>query len=244
MTDPVDVLAVAAHPDDAELGCGGTLLVAAAHGYRTAVVDLTDGEASTLGSPEVRALERDRATEVLGLAIRERVGLPDGSVGTATDHRLAVVSAIRDLRPRVVLTPYPEDRHPDHAAAGRLAREACFFAAVRRIGEGDPHRVARLYHYMAHQPFTPTFVVDVSEVWDRKLEAVRAYATQFGGVDRPATEIGGFGFLEILEARAVVHGAMIGVRRGEPFHALGPVAASLLPGLSPDDPVPAYGMFF
>jgi N-acetylglucosamine malate deacetylase 1 len=244
MTDPVDILAVAAHPDDAELGCGGTLLVAAAHGYRTAVVDLTDGEASTLGSPEVRALERDRATEVLGLAIRERVGLPDGSVGTAPDHRLAVVSAIRDLRPRVVLTPYPEDRHPDHAAAGRLAREACFFAAVRRIGEGDPHRVARLYHYMAHQPFTPTFVVDVSEVWDRKLEAVRAYATQFGGVDRPATEIGGFGFLEILEARAVVHGAMIGVRRGEPFHALGPVAASLLPGLSPDDPVPAYGMFF
>jgi N-acetylglucosamine malate deacetylase 1 len=244
MTDPVDVLAVAAHPDDAELGCGGTLLVAAARGYRTAVVDLTDGEASTRGSLEVRPRERERATEILGLAVRERLGLPDGSVGTAPDHRLAVVGAIRHLRPRVVLAPYPEDRHPDHAGAGRLAREACFFAAVRRIGEGDPHRVAHLYHYMAHQPFTPTFVVDVSEVWGRKMEAVRAYRSQFGDADPPATEIGDRRFLDILEDRASVHGSMIGVARGEPFHALGPVAVSVPPGLSPDDPVPTYGMFF
>jgi N-acetylglucosamine malate deacetylase 1 len=244
MTEPVDVLAVGAHPDDAEMGCGGALLVAAGRGSRTGVVDLTDGEASTRGNLEGRARERDRATEILGLTARERVGLPDGSVGTVADHRLALVRAIRNLRPRVVLAPYPEDRHPDHAAAGRLAREACFFAGVRRIGEGEPHRVGHLYHYMAHQPFTPSFVVDVSGVWDRKMEAVRAYASQFGDADHPATEIGGPGFLEILEARASVHGAMIGVAHGEPFHALGPVAVSMVPGLSPEDPVPGYGMFF
>jgi bacillithiol biosynthesis deacetylase BshB1 len=243
MIERVDVLALGAHPDDVEMGCGGSLLVAAAQGMRTGVLDLTDGEASTRGTPQIRADERDRATGVLGVAVRERLGLPDGLVGTVPDHRLALVKAIRDLRPRVVLVPYPEDRHPDHAAAGRLAREACYLAGVRRIGEGEPHRPVRLYHYMTHQPFTPSFVVDVSSVWDRRMEAVRAYRSQFGDPGQPATEIGGPRFLEVLEARASVHGAMIGVERGEPFHAPGPVAVSSLPGLGRDDPPSAYGMF-
>jgi bacillithiol biosynthesis deacetylase BshB1 len=245
MTDRVDVLAVGAHPDDAEMGCGGALLVAAARGHRTGILDLTDGEASTRGHPEVRARERDHATKILGVEVREGLGLHDGSVGAALEeHRLSLVKAIRQLRPKIVLAPYPEDRHPDHAAAGRLAREACFFAGVRRIGEGDPHRVGRLYHYMAHQPFTPSFVLDISDVWERKMEAVRAYASQFGDAGPPATELRGRRFAELLDARASVHGAMIGVQRGEPFHAPGPVGLSTLPGLSPDDPVSVYGMFF
>jgi N-acetylglucosamine malate deacetylase 1 len=243
MTEPVDLLAVGAHPDDVEMGSGGTLLIAAEAGMRTGIVDLTDGEASTRGSPEIRAQERDRATELLGVTTRQGLGLEDGTVGTEPDHRLALVRTIRDLRPRVVVAPYPEDRHPDHAAAGRLAREACFLAGVGRIGEGEPHRPARLCHYMGHHPFTPSFVVDVSSVWDRKMSAVRAYESQFGGDTEPATQIGGPRFLEFLEARASVHGAMIGVDRGEPFHQPGPVALASLPGMDPAEPVPGYGMF-
>jgi len=243
MTEPVDLLAVGAHPDDVEMGCGGVLLLAAAEGRRTGIVDLTDGESSTRGSPEIRAQERDRATELLGVATRQRLGLVDGMVGTEPDHRLALVRTIRDFRPRVVVAPYPEDRHPDHAASGRLAREACFLAGVGRIGEGEPHRPARLYHYMAHQPFTPSFVVDVSSVWERKMRAVGAYQSQFGGDAEPTTQIGGPRFLEFLGARASFHGAMIGVDRGEPFHQPGPVAVASLPGLDPAERAPGYGMF-
>jgi N-acetylglucosamine malate deacetylase 1 len=243
MKESVGLLAIGAHPDDVEIGCGGALLLAAGRGIRTGVVDLTDGEASTRGSPEIRAKERDRATDLLGVAVREGLGLADGGVGTAPDHRLALASAIREFRPKVVVAPFPEDRHPDHAAAGRLAREACFLAGVGRIGEGEAHRPARLYHCMAHQPFTPSFVVDVSSVWDRKMGAIRAYESQFAGSAEPVTEIGGPGFLELLEARAKVHGAMIGVARGEPFHQQGPVPLSFLPGLDQPEPWPGYRMF-
>jgi bacillithiol biosynthesis deacetylase BshB1 len=241
--DGVDLLSVGAHPDDAEMGCGGALLLAADRGLRVGVVDLTDGEAATRGSPEVRMEERRRAGELLRLAARERIGLPDAALGTSADHRLALVEVIRSLRPRVVLAPYPEDRHPDHAAAGRLSREACFLAGVARIGKGERHRPVRLYHYMLHHPFTPSFVVDVSTVWDRKMEAVRAYESQFGATGDPTTEIGGPRFVELLEARALVHGAMIGAERGEPFYQPGPVSLASLPGLEADAPVPRYGMF-
>jgi N-acetylglucosamine malate deacetylase 1 len=243
MTEPVVVLAVGAHPDDVEIGCGGALLVAVDRGLRAGVVDLTEGEAATRGSSEVRMKERGLAGELLGLAVREQLGLPDGSLGASPDHRPAVVEAIRRLRPRVVLAPYPEDRHPDHAVAGRITREACFLAGVAKIGEGHRHRPARLYHYMLHHPFSPSFVLDVSAVWDRKMQAVQAYESQFGPGDEPPTEIGGPGFVEYLEARAAVHGAMIGARRGEPFHQPGPVAVTSLPGMEPADPSPGYDMF-
>jgi N-acetylglucosamine malate deacetylase 1 len=243
MTEPVGVLAVGAHPDDVEIGCAGALLLAGERGMPAAVADLTDGEAATRGSPEVRMKERRLAGELLGLSSRERLGLPDGSLGTSPDHRLAVVQLIRRLRPRIVLAPYPEDRHPDHAAAGRIVREACFLSGVGRIGRGDRHRPARLYYFMLHHPFPPSFVLDVSEVWDRKMAAVRAYDSQFGPEEDSPTEIGGPGFLDYLEARGAVHGAMIGARRGEPYHQPGPVAVASLPGLDPTDPAPGYGMF-
>jgi bacillithiol biosynthesis deacetylase BshB1 len=243
MTEAVDLLAVAAHPDDAEIGCGGVLLLAVDAGNRVAVVDMTDGEAATRGTPEIRDRERRRASELLGLAERERLALPDGSLGTRPEHRLELVRLLRALRPRVVLAPYPEDRHPDHAAAGRLTREACFLAGVPKVGQGDPHRPVRLYHYMLHQPFTPSFVVDVSTVWTRKWEAIRTYRSQFAGDDGPITEIATPGFLEMLEARSLVHGAMIGAERGEPFHQRGPVPLTSLPGLDPGTAPPRYGMF-
>jgi bacillithiol biosynthesis deacetylase BshB1 len=230
VSETLDLLAVAAHPDDAEVGCGGVLIQAAAAGLRTGVADLTAGERATRGSPRQRLAERDRATELMGLAARLDVGLPDGSLGTDPEHRAAVISLMRDVAPAIVLAPYPEDRHPDHAAAGRLVREGSFMAGVERVGEGKAHRPGRIYHYMVNYPFTPSFVVDVSAVWDRKLEAITAYGSQFlsEGLD-PETALSGGGFLSMIEARARFHGAMIGVERGEAFQLSGPVPLDFLP---------------
>ena len=226
------VLALAAHPDDAEIGCGGALVLAARAGARTAIADLTAGEASTRGTPELRARERDRASELLGLAERVALDLPDTALGTDPADRHAVAGLLRELRPRVLLAPYPADRHPDHAAAGRLAREACFLAGVRRFDRGAPHVPERLYHYMLHEPFAPSFVLDVGAVWDQRMAAVAAYASQFGSGEGDAvTAIGGEAFMDILSARATVHGALVGARRGEAYHCSGPVAVAALPGL-------------
>jgi N-acetylglucosamine malate deacetylase 1 len=242
--DPVDVLAFGAHPDDVELGCGGTLLVSADAGLRVGVVDLTAGEMSTSGTSHERARERDRASDHLGLFARVCLDLPDAAVGSAPEHRLAVVEAIRSFRPRIVLAPHVDDRHPDHGAAGRLVRDSCFLAGVGRVGEGTPHRPARVYHYLIHSPFTPSFVVDISSVWGRKVAAVQAYRSQFGTAD-PRTAVATPRFAEVAEARAVYHGAMIGVDRGEPFLAAGPVPAAALPdlGVPAAAGAPSYHLF-
>jgi bacillithiol biosynthesis deacetylase BshB1 len=244
VTDSVDLLAIGAHPDDAELGCGGVLIVAGRAGMRVAVADLTRGEAATSGGPQQRERERRHASERLGLHARLNVGLPDAAVGTAPEHRVAVVEVLRRLRPRVVLAPYIEERHPDHAAAGRLAREASFLAGLAKFGTGEAHRVGALYHYMLHTPFTPAFLVDVSDVWAAKMNAVEAYSSQFG--TSSATEIGQGRFLELLEARGAFHGAMIGAARAEAFIGVGPLALEALPGLQPGRAQPAqrYHMFW
>jgi bacillithiol biosynthesis deacetylase BshB1 len=246
VTQPVDVLAIAAHPDDAEVGCGGALLLAADAGHRVGVADLTAGELSTAGSAEQRARERDRASELLSLSERVGLDLPDAALGTDVGHRDALVQLLRELRPRVVLAPHTEDRHPDHAAAGRLTREACFLAGVAKLGRGRPHRPERLYHYGLHHPFEPTFVLDVSAVWERRMEAVSAYESQFGHAeDRRLTEVGQPAFLELLTARAAVYGAMVGVARGEPYRSRGPLPAGGLPGLEDvqGDRQPAYRVY-
>lgn len=239
MPDPVDVLALAAHPDDAEAGCGGSLVIAARAGMRTAIADLTAGELSTHGTPERRASERDAASAELGLAERVGAGLPDGALdGGADAHRRAVVAIYRALRPRIVLAPYWDDRHPDHAAAGRLARDAAFLAGVRRYGEGEPYRPEHVFHYMLHHPFVPSFVVDVTAVWEVRCHALRAYHSQFARPEGDqATAIAGHAFLDMLDARAVTHGAMVGVDRGEAFLAPGPVGLTRLPGLRGERPV-------
>lgn len=233
----IDVLAIAAHPDDVEVGCGGTLIVCADQGLRVAVVELTRGERSTLGDFESREAERARAAELLSLSDRRCLDLPDTAVGTQPAHRDAVVAVLRELRPRILLAPDLDDRHPDHAAAGRLAREASFLAGVRSVGAGAPHRPERIYHYVMHHPMEPTFVLDVTEVWDRRMAAMMAYESQFG---RPrteqATEIAGPDFLGLMEARAGFYGAMVGVARGEPFRSVGPLHAAGLPGLEAPRP--------
>lgn len=243
MTVPgVDVLAIGAHPDDVEVGCGGVLALCARSGLRVAIADLSAGELSTKGHPELREREASDAAEILGVTTRLQLGLPDGSIGTEAAHRDAVVRAIRTLRPRVVLAPYHlTDRHPDHAAAGRLARDACFFSGVARWGRdgggdgggGEPYRPARLHHYMLHHLFEPTYVVDVSAVWEQRMEAVAAFASQFGAVPAERrTAVDGSEFLGLLSARAAVFGAMIGVAHGEAFHCEGPLGLDQLPGLA------------
>ncbi|HEX4704298.1 MAG TPA: bacillithiol biosynthesis deacetylase BshB1 [Pseudonocardiaceae bacterium] len=236
---PVDVLAFAAHPDDAELGCGATLALAAESGLRVAVADLTAGEMATNGTPGQRFRERDEASAALGLCDRVCLGLPDGDIGTSARDRIVVLDAIREFRPQVVIAPQTApDRHPDHSAAGRLVHDACFLAGVAKLGtRGPAHRPRAVYHYSVHTSFTPTFVLDVTSAWQRKLRAIRAYGSQFGP-EAPAgsTALAGPGFLDVLEAKGRYFGAMIGAAWGEPFACPGPLAMTVLPGLAGDRP--------
>jgi bacillithiol biosynthesis deacetylase BshB1 len=227
----VDVMAFSPHPDDVELFCAGSMLLAARAGLKTAVVDLTEGELSTNGDPVRRSAERDRASELLGLATRVSLGLPDGSLGTDGSHRDAVVEALRELAPRVVLAPYWEDRHPDHEAAGRIVREACFFSGVEKVGRGPAHRPRRIYWYMLHHVFEPSVVIDVGPVWQERLRLFEAYPSQLSANGSEPSAINDGGFADMLRARATCYGAMVGVSHGEPFHVVGPLGLSSLPDL-------------
>lgn len=225
MRSELDVVAFAPHPDDAELFCAGTLLVAADRGLATAVVDLTEGELST--NPRAPG-EREAATELLGLTTRVALGLPDGEISASAEQRAAVVGVLRELRPRVVLAPYGDDRHPDHAGAARLLTEACFLAGVGKFGTGSPHRPERIYRYMLHRSFEPSLVVDVSAVWERRRALFDVFTSQVGGAGSP-TGINDGGLLAVLEARAVLYGAENGVEHGEPLHVDGPLLVRALP---------------
>jgi bacillithiol biosynthesis deacetylase BshB1 len=239
MNKPLDILAFSPHPDDAELGCGGSLILATDRGLDVSVADLSEGEMSSRGTPTQRGAEKQEAAELLGLRARLLVGLPDTEIGTDPAHRAAVIQLIRETRPRVVLAPFGEDRHPDHAATGKLVREACFLAGVHKVSAGSPHRPERVYYYMIHQPFTPSFVVDISKVWERKMAAVQAYKTQFQtDASGPETAISRSDFLRFIEARAIWFGTMIGAAYGEAFFTPGPVPQAQLPGLT-DSPPPS-----
>jgi N-acetylglucosamine malate deacetylase 1 len=246
---PFDILAFSPHPDDVELSCGGSLILAADLGLRTAVADLTDGEGSSRGTPEQRSGEKAKAAQLLGLVERFSIGLPDTRIGLHADHREPLIELIRTLRPRVVLAPYWVDRHPDHEASGQLVRAACYYAGVATVGNGKPHRPERVYYYMSHTPFTPSFVVDITAVWDRKQDGIAAYATQFydAGPELIETALSRPEFMRCHEARAVFFGAMIGAQYGEPFHAPGPIACRMLPGLEHSQPcregLPPYCLF-
>ena len=246
----LDILAFAAHPDDAELGCGGSLLLSANKGLNVAICDLSAGEMSTRGTVASRQIEANNAARILGLKERRNLGLPDSKIGESSTNALsALIQLIRETRPRIVLAPYWEDRHPDHEATGRLVKEACFFAGVAKVSNGEPYRPSRLFFYMLSHPFTPAFVLDISEVWERKLEAIKAYKTQFESSENGIrTAISEPGFLKLMEARAIWFGSMIGVAYGEPYYMPGPVPVSELPGATTasvsDKPLPPYTMFY
>lgn len=217
----VDILAIAAHPDDVELTCGGTLIKAVTQGYRTGVVDLTGGETGTHGSRSLRADEAAAAAEVMGVSERRNAGLPDAGLFNTEATRRVVVEQIRHFRPRVVILPYPIGRHPDHRIASELCRDASYLAGLANYAaEGQPHRPEKILYTLAYRedPVKPTFVVDVSAEFDRKLAAIRCYASQFDG-KMAAGEIfpAGDDIYENVRVHCARAGSLIRAAYGEPY---------------------------
>src|SRR5277367_3429122 len=217
----VDLLAIAAHPDDVELTCGGTLLAMAAKGYKTGILDLTAGEMGTRGTPEIRAKEAGVAAKFLGVKWRGTLGVPDSDVQASRQHKLRLASVIRELKPKTVILPYWEARHPDHYNASKLGYEGCFLAGLKQLPiSGEPHRPFKILYATAFENVRPTFVVDISGEYEKRGKAILAYRTQF----RPAkSERKQRVYLAIDELEQQMnqlsrhYGQMIGVRYGEPF---------------------------
>jgi len=219
---PVDVLAIAAHRDDVELTCAGTLLRAADAGHRTGILDLTAGESGSRGSAELRAREAAAAAAILGVAERRNAGLPDARLANTDETRRVVVEHIRHFAPRVVILPFPVGRHPDHRVAAELGRDACFLAGLGRYdAPGTPHRPHKILYALSYRedPLKPTFVVDISAQFERKLAAIRCYGSQFDGA-KAAGEIfpTGQDLYSLVEIQNAHYGSLIRTRYGEPFY--------------------------
>lgn len=218
---PVDILAIAAHRDDVELTCAGTLIRAADQGYRTGILDLTAGETGSRGSASLRGEEAARAAEIMGVAERRNAGLPDAGLFNTEATRRVVVEQIRHFAPRVVILPFPVGRHPDHRIASELGRDACFLAGLARYGaDGAPHRPHKILYALAYRedPVKPTFLVDVSDQFARKMAAIRCYASQFDGA-KAAGEIfpTGQDLYSLVEVQNAHYGSLIRTRYAEPF---------------------------
>jgi bacillithiol biosynthesis deacetylase BshB1 len=218
----VDVLAIAAHRDDVELTCGGTLLKAAANGQRTAIVDLTQGEMGTRGSAELRAAEASHAAEILGVTARVNLGLPDAGITNTPETRAQLVRLIRRFQPRVVLAPSITGKHPDHRVSAELVTDACFLSGLAKIEPDLPRfRPFKLLHSLTYRedPIKPTFVVDISAEFEQKLLAIKAYGSQFEGVTQAGEAFpNGESLYDIVRHQAAHYGSLIRVQYGEPFY--------------------------
>ena len=213
-------LAFSPHPDDVELRCGGTLIKLTARGYTVGVIDLSAGEMATRGSAGEREKESGEAGKILSLHFRENLGIPDGNIGLTQENKLKVIKAIRRHRPQMVMLPFWEDRHPDHAHASRLIFDAAYLSGLSKLDSGqEAFRPHILVYYMGYFEFTPSFVVDVSLEHKSKMKAIRAYRSQFYNPDYEAEEtmLSKPEFLEDLESRSRYYGSLIGARYGEPF---------------------------
>ena len=223
----LDILVITVHPDDAELGCGGTILKHVAMGHKVGIVDLTRGELGTRGTPEIRAAEAAAAAGILGVAVRENLGMRDGFFSNDEAHQLEVIRAIRTYRPDILITNALHDRHPDHGRAGDLVNDATFLAGLRRVEtlhDGvaqQPHRPNLLLQLIQDRYIQPDIAVDVSDYWEDKIRAVQAYTSQFhtGGysADEPETYISRPDFMEYIEGRAREYGKYIGARYAEGY---------------------------
>jgi bacillithiol biosynthesis deacetylase BshB1 len=221
----LDILAIAAHPDDVELGCAGTLLVHLRAGRKVGVIDLTRGELGTRGSAAQRDREAADASRVLGLSARENMGFADGFFENNREHQLKLIAAIRRYQPEIVLTNAVEDRHSDHGRAAKLVSDSCFLAGLVKIETVDggerqaAWRPKAVYHFIQDRLLVPDLVVDVTDAWDQKIDSIRAYKTQFfdPASQEPETHISKPDFLNFIEARALELGHSIGVKYGEGF---------------------------
>lgn len=236
---PLDVLAFAAHPDDVEVFAGGTVALLTSQGYAVGIVDLTRGELGSRGSVEIRAREAAAAADILGVRNRVNLGLADGDIRNTIENRIEVARQIRRYRPRILLVPAPDCRHPDHPAAARLVTDAIFGAGLARIEStlGDrpqePWRPHHVLHYMQSIPFEPTLVLDVTPVWDTRVRALRAFSSQIhdpgyeASSNEPETFISNPAFVEWIEARSRTWGYRIGATYGEPLlYRHGPMGVS------------------
>lgn len=224
----VDILVLAAHPDDAELGCGGTIAKHVAFGDKVGIVDLTRGELGTRGTAETRQQEAEASAAILGVTVRENLGLADGFFQNTADAQLAVVRVIRKFRPRILLANAISDRHVDHGRGADLAHDAAFLSGLIKIETTDDHgspqeawRPEAVYHYIQSQFISPDFVVDISAHWETKMKAIGAFRSQFFDPKskEPETYISKPGFLKMVEARAVEYGHAVGADYGEGFTA-------------------------
>lgn len=217
----LDLLAIAAHPDDVELTCGGTLLKMAQLGYKTGILDLTAGEMGTRGTPEIRAREAAKAAKILRVRWRDTLGVPDSDVQATRQHKLGLATVIRQLRPRTVILPYWEARHPDHYHASELGYEGCFLAGLKQLPiTGEPYRPFKILYSTSYADVRPTFVVDISAQYEQRRKAISAFGSQFrpkNGERASKVHLA----IDRLEAEmnqlARHYGQMIGVQYGEPF---------------------------
>jgi bacillithiol biosynthesis deacetylase BshB1 len=210
-----------------ELSCGGTLIKAVRQGHKVGIVDITEGELGTRGSREIRAAEASNAAEVLGVHFRTNLRIPDGNIEKTPENVLRLVSVIRAVRPQVILIPHSIDRHPDHESSHLLCRKAWFDAGLRHIESivdgmaQEAFRPRAVYHYMQWHEFIPSFIVDVSDTYDTRVEAMRAYRSQFHDPqsDEPGTVLSTPAFLEMVRTRLEYYGDRIGVKYGEAFYS-------------------------
>ncbi len=222
----LDILAFGVHPDDVELGCSGTLMAAIAEGKKVGVIDLTKGELGTRGTAETRKTEAADAARIMGLHIRENLGMADGFFQNDEAHLRKVIAAIRKYQPEIVLANAPEDRHPDHGRSAKLVADAAFLAGLRKIEtkdeQGNTQEACRpkyVFHYIQDRFIQPSFVIDISAYMEKKIEAVLAYTTQFNspGTNEPQTYISTPQFMETVKARAMMLGKRIGVAYAEGY---------------------------
>jgi N-acetylglucosamine malate deacetylase 1 len=221
----MDILAFAAHPDDVELSCSGTIMKAISQGKQVGVIDLTQGELGSRGTIETRYAEAGEASTIMGLSIRENLKMADGFFAINAENKRLIIQMIRKYRPQIVLANAIEDRHPDHGRAAKLVSEACFLAGLRKIEtelDGqiqEAYRPKAVYHYIQDHYIKPDFVVDVTEFVDRKIEAIKAYKTQFydPNSNEPETPISGAEFFDFIKGRMLQFGRPIGVQYAEGF---------------------------
>jgi bacillithiol biosynthesis deacetylase BshB1 len=222
----LDVLVFAAHPDDAELSMGGTIAKLTSNNLKVGMIDMTEGELGTRGTPETRQKEAFQAAIILKAAIRENLKIPDGYIKYSKENLLKVIMSIRRYKPKIIFAPYFNDRHPDHIDASRLIKRAMFSTGLAKIKTFDKevaqeiYRPAKLFYYMQTYTFEPSFIIDISECFEAKMKAVKAYSSQFHNPKSPDPEtfISRPEFIKYIESRTQFYGFQIGRQYGEPFY--------------------------
>ena len=218
--ESIDILTVAAHPDDIELTCSGTLMKMLDRGYSLGILDLTQGEMGTRGTPEIRAQEAEAARAVIGARFRERLNLGDSRLTASIENRFALAEKIRLARPKTVILPYWEGRHPDHYTAATLGYEACYAAGLKRLPiGGEPHRPQKILYASMYWEVRPSFLIDISPYFARKIQAINCFASQFAGDLRDVTELyPAWGkLIDRITTQCKYFGHLIGVNYAEPF---------------------------